>query len=170
MSDLNWIKDLVRAEQQMEDAGLVDMSAGFDPEHAILSESVSFMNSLRESFIQAASAFNQMRGLAVGGIKIYGISQTQADFMLFRHGFKLLFTLKKNGVVAVRFQNQGSGFVPGAAASSEKIEESATTNEDIIEAKWGAFGQIIWTYKRLPVSADYMVRYYMSRFVKESAK
>jgi hypothetical protein len=28
---LNWIKDLVRAEQQMEESGVVDYTSGFDP-------------------------------------------------------------------------------------------------------------------------------------------
>lgn len=168
MKDLSWVKDLVRAEQQMEEAGMVDFTAGFDPEKTIHDESVHFLNSLKESFIEYASAFNQLRGLAVGGIKIYGISKTEADFMLFRNGFKLIFSLKQPGVIGVSFQSQGVGFVPGTATV-----DKTTTNiidEDLIEAHWGAYHEIVWTHDKLPIKLEFLVRHYMTRFTRESAR
>lgn len=163
-----WIKDLVRAEQQMEESGVVDFSAGFDPEKNLNFETLAFLSKIKEQFIEAASAFNQMKGAAFGGIKVYGIAKTESDFMLFRNGFKLIFSKRQAGSIAISFQYQGAGFVPGASAV-EKIADSLM-NEDKLEARWGAFGEIIWTHKELPVNADYMVRYYLSRFIKESAK
>lgn len=168
MNKFEWIKDLVRAEQQMEETGLVDFSAGFDPEKNLSEQTSEFMNKLKDSFVEAASAFNQMKGAAFGGIKIYGIAKTESDFMLFRNGFKLIFTKKQPGSIVVNFQYQGAGFVPGTSAV-DKVADSLM-NEDRLEARWGAFGEIIWTHKELPVNLDHLTRYYMSRFIRESAK
>lgn len=166
--DLNWIRDLVQAEQQMEEAGLVDIQAGFNPDQLLEKETVKLLNQLKENFVENSTAFNQLRGLSVGGIKIYGISKTQADFMLFRNGYKLIFMTKQPGLIIVRFQSQGAGFMPGTTASDKIVDQLMT--EDQLEAKWGAFGEIIWTYHKQPINAEYLVRYYLSRFIKESAK
>src|SRR4051812_1889016 len=91
MDRISWIKDLVLAEQQMEDSGIIDMSAGFDAEKELEDATIEFLADLKTGFIEAASTFNQLKGSALGTIKIYGISKTRADFMLFRNGFKLIF-------------------------------------------------------------------------------
>jgi hypothetical protein len=163
-----WIKDLVRAEQQMEESGVVDFSAGFDPDKQLHDQTINFLTQIKDAFVEHASAFNQMKGAAFGGIKIYGIAKTDADFMLFRNGFKLIFSMKTAGLINIGFQYQGSGFVPGTAAA-EKIAESLM-NEDKLEARWGAYGEIIWTHKELQVNSQYLVRYYLTRFIRESAK
>ena len=90
MTELNWLKELVRFEQDLEESGMVDFSAGFDPNKELIIQSVRFMNDLKEKFVDYASTFNELKGGAIGGIKIYGISNTQADFMLFRNGYKLI--------------------------------------------------------------------------------
>ncbi len=166
---MSWLKELVRAEQEMEESGVVDVSAGFDPETVLAEQSKEFLQVLKDLFIQYTSAFNQMKGVAFGGVKIYGIAKTTTDFMLFRNGYKLIFSLKKPGQVSITFNHQGtSGFVAGTKVSEEVIE--SLMNEDRIEARWGAFGQIIWTHKELEVNQEHLVRYYLSRFVRESAK
>lgn len=152
----------------MEESGVVDFSAGFDPEKQLQSQTTAFLTQLKDDFVEFSSAFNQMKGSAFGGIKIYGIAKTDSDFMLFRNGFKLLFTMKTPGLISVNFQYQGAGFVPGTAAA-DRVAESLM-NEDKLEARWGAFGEIIWTHKELQVNAEYLVRYYLARFIKESAK
>lgn len=168
MGKLDWIKELVRAEQQMEESGVIDFGAGFDPEKQLNAQTQEFLLKLKDTFVESASAFNLMKGAAFGGIKIYAIANTESDFMLFRNGFKLIFTKKQAGTVSVNFQYQGAGFVPGANAA-ERIAESLM-NEDRIEARWGAYGEIVWTHKELPVNVDFLVRYYVTRFIRESAK
>ncbi len=166
---MSWLKELVRAEREMEESGVVDVSAGFDPETVLADQSKEFLERLKDLFIQYTSAFNQMKGVALGGVKIYGIAKTAADFMLFRNGYKLIFSLKQSGQISITFNHQGStGFVPGAQVSEEVID--SLMNEDRIEARWGAFGQIIWTHKELEINQDHLVRYYLSRFIRESTK
>jgi hypothetical protein len=168
MDKLAWIKDLVRAEQKMEESGVVDFSFGFDPQQLLVNESIGFLNNLKNAFIEASASFNQLKGSSVGRIKIYGISNTHADFMLFRNGFKLIFSLKEPGVVGIRFHYVGAAFTQVGAASDNGAP--VTNDENILFARWGAFGDLDWTYQEQPVKPDYLVRYYMTRFIRESAK
>ncbi len=169
MDKLSWIKDLVRAEQKMEESGVVDYGFGFDPQALLLSESTEFLETLKAAFIESSSSFNQLKASTVGRVKIYGISNSVADFMLFRNGFKLIFALKEPGVISIRFHFVGAGFVqmPAATDNGAKIPSG---EEDHLIARWGAFGDLVWTYQEQNVKADYLVRYYMTRFIRESAK
>ena len=163
MEKLSWIKELVLAEQQMEEAGVVDMEAGFDPARQLEEATIDFINDLKAAFVEAASAFNQLKGSTLGHLRIYGISKTQADFMLFRNGYKLIYSLRQPGLITVTYSSAGTHFVPGAVK-----EESAPSDQ--LRAAWGAFGQLVWTYNEHQINIDYLVRYYMSRFVKDSAR
>jgi hypothetical protein len=169
---LGWIKELVRAEQRMEESGVIEFGPTFDPAQILLTESVAFMNELKVIFVDAASAFNQLKGSSLGRVKIYGIANTHADFMLFRNGFKLIFALKEPGAVSVRFHYVGAGFQPAGAAVTPGGGAVATHvgEEDLLIARWGAFGDLNWTYQEQAIKTDYLVRYYLTRFVRESAK
>lgn len=164
MSRLDWIKELVHAEQQMEEAGVVDMTAGFDPQKQMEEATVDFLMDLKLAFVEVASAFNQMKSSGLGHIKIYGISKTKADFMLFRNGYKLIFSMSKPGEIRC-FQTATN---PQFYFQSNNEEPSADVQN--LTAEWGAFGQMSWSYKGQPINLDYLVRYYVSRFVKDSAK
>ena len=166
MEKLTWIKELVLAEQQMEEAGVVDMEAGFDPTRQVEDATLDFIGDLKAAFVEAAAAFNAMKGSPVGHIRIYGISKTKADFMLFRNGYKLIFSMRQPGLITVSHSSAGAHYIPGQV----KNENGPTTNQDLLRATWGAFGQLIWTYNDHEINLDYLVRYYMSRFVKDSAR
>ena len=168
MNKMDWIKDLVMAERKIEETGMFDMSIGLDEDH-LCRETIKFLLDIKSQFVDSASVFNQMRGLSVGGVKIYGISKTEADFMLFRNGYKLHFAMKHPGVISIRFAYQGASIMPGTTKKgSPQVEDSA--NEDTLEAKWGCFGELQWVHRNHPVNPAYLVRYYLSRFIKESAK
>lgn len=168
---LGWIKELVRAEQRMEESGVIEFGPAFDPSQILLGESSAFMNDIKVAFVDAASAFNQLKGSSLGRVKIYGIAKTHADFMLFRNGFKLIFSLKEPGAVSVRFHYLGAGFqTPGTPIAPGAAAVSQTGEEDILMARWGAFGDLNWTFREQPIKIDYLVRYYLTRFIRESAK
>jgi hypothetical protein len=164
MDKLSWIKDLVKIEQQMEESGMVDFSADFDPHKHLFNESLQSLEDLKTSFIETATAFNQLKTTQLGRIKIYGISNTHADFMLFRNGFKLIFSLREPGLIGIRFHYSGSQFI------GKNADGSMTSDEDILQARWGPFGDLIWTFQEQPIKIHYLIRYYMTRFVRESAK
>lgn len=165
MDKINWIKDLVLAEQQMEETGVIDVSIGFDPEKHLEEATLEFMKDLKAAFVEAASAFNQLKGSSIGTLKLYGISKTEADFMLFRNGFKLIFSILSPGMIRVKFNNIGNPLF-NKSQNSGSIDDGG----DTLKARWRAFGELEWTYDEKRISLDYMIRYYISRFVKESTK
>lgn len=169
---LGWIKELVRAEQRMEESGVVEFGPAFDPSQILMGESVAFMNEIKVALVDAASAFNQLKGSSLGRVKIYGIANTHADFMLFRNGFKLIFSMKEPGAVSVRFHYVGAAFQPAGAPLTQGAGavSAAMGEDDLLVARWGAFGDLNWTYLEQPIKVDYLVRYYLTRFIRESAK
>ena len=156
-----WIRQLIQAEQAMEERGVVDISPG-DGDLHLEGETIDFLQDLKSAFIEAAAAFNQFKNTNIGTIKIYGIAKTQADFMLFRNGFKLIFSMQKPGEVHIYYSHLG-GHVTGQSESSHQAT-------DIVRAHTKAFGQLAWMYENQDVRLDHMVRFYMTRFVKESTK
>ncbi len=161
MDKMSWIKDLVRTEQQMEESGMIEISTGFEPEKHLLNETLMFLAQLKREFVDASTAFNQLKGSPLGRIKVYSISQTEADFMLFRNGFKLIFAMKQPGTIAMTF-NRAQGINPAF--------EATRPDEEFLMAKWGPFGDLVWSYNNQPIKVDYLVKYYATRFVHESAK
>jgi len=164
MNNLDWIKELVLSEQQMEDSGVINLSA-VDPEAHLEEQTLEFMRDIKTVFIEASATFNQLKGSAAGTVKIYGISNTKADFMLFRNGYKLIFALRRAGEIEVYNSLMTSHYL---AASSEPEAKSA--ERDALRDHWGAFGELQWHYKNLPVKLDFLVRHYLTRFIRESAK
>jgi hypothetical protein len=169
---ISWIKELVKAEQQMEESGLVDMSFGFDPERVLVTESIQFLLALKTEFVDSSTSFNELKPSALGRIKIYGIAKTHADFMLFRNGFKMIFSLKAPGQISVRFNFIGTNYIPTPGSSTDNAPASNANvmEENIVEARWAAFEELIWTYKGQPLKLEYMVRHYMTQFIRESSK
>lgn len=171
MDKMQWIKDLVKAEQAMEESGVIDVTAGFDPNKHLSEATFDFMRDLKAAFVESAATFNQLKGSTLGTIKIYGISNTVADFMLFRNGYKLIFTVAGPGVLSVRFNTIGNQFFPQPQAEGSPSQASQTSSSgDVLKASWGAFGELNWTYDGKPINLDYLVRYYMTRFIRESTK
>ncbi len=165
-NNIDWIKDLVRGEQQMEEAGIVDFSPAFDPANILLKGTVEFLQNIKTQFIRSATVFNQLRGGSQGLIKVYGISKTHCDFMLFRNGYKLIFSMAEAGKILIQFHHMATPFM----AESNSKTSGPMTAHSVLEAQWGAFGELVWTNKSKPVNERYLVRYYLKHFVHNSTK
>lgn len=172
MHKLDWVKDLVRAEEKMEETGVVDLSIGFDNERTLAKESLELLQVLKNEFIEASATFNEMKTSPLGRIKIYGIAKTQCDFMLFRNGFKMIFSLQQPGEVSIRFNFLGPGLnipteaaIPGSAARAQTLME-----EHKLIAKKGPFGELVWTFNQQEIRIDSVVRFHMTLFIRESSK
>jgi hypothetical protein len=167
MKNLEWVRDLVEAERRMEESGIIDLSAMPDESRDLKEKTNEFLKVVKENFIDYATAFNNLKNSTVGSVKIYGISNTVADFMLFRNGYKLLFSAIEPGRIAINFQTGNAQFLPSQPGTSATFSPGT---EEFLDAKYGPFGEMSWTYRGTPVNPDYLVRYYLSRFVRESAK
>jgi hypothetical protein len=155
----------------MEETGMVDLSVGIDSERALLQETVHFISDLKNAFIEASVAFNELKASALGRLKIYGIAKTPADFMLFRNGYKMVFSLKDPGVVSIRFNFLGPGaHIPSVIPTAQASTAVSLIEEHILKAKLGAFGDLQWTFNGDIVKLDHVVRYHMTLFIRESAK
>lgn len=165
MDKLSWLKDLIRADQEMEDSGVIDPTAGYNPEAEVAEETVRFLEDMKDTFVEFISAFNQMKANPQGRIKVYSISKTRADFMLFRNGYKAVFAMKEPGRIGISFSHVGSSFfIPGKEVESQRVQE------DFLESQIGAFGKISWSFQGFPINIEYMVKFYLTRFIRESVK
>ena len=166
---ISWIRDLVRAEENMEETGIVEVGSKVDTDRLLIQESLSFLQSLKNEFVEVSSAFNELKSSPLGRIKIYGIAKTHADFMLFRNGFKMIFSLKSAGQISIRFNFIGPNYIPSQIPTAQR-SNTPMMEEHIIEAKLGAFDDIQWTFQNQSVKLPNVVKYHLSLFVKESAK
>ena len=167
-----WIKELVRQEQNIEREGKVSLPATTPSREDLLQHTTEFMHQLRSAFTEQCAVFNHLKGF-VGSVRIYGIDKTQADFMLFRHGHKMIFSVRDPGLISIRIVF--NTHVLGRNLSSpdpDKKEEQPRQEEaaDFIKGYWGAFNELKWTYNDQGINIDYLIRYYFSLFVKNSMK
>ena len=71
MDKMQWIKDLVKAEQAMEESGVIDVTAGFDPNKHLNEASFDFINRSFSHFFQlgpVARPCNPSHGRLVHGM------------------------------------------------------------------------------------------------------
>ncbi|MYE07791.1 MAG: hypothetical protein F4X95_03465 [Oligoflexia bacterium] len=160
--ETNWIKDLVRLEQNMETAGEISLPETQPSKEQLIEHTLEFMRQLRTAFAAHAAVFNHIKGF-LGSLRIYGIADTQADFMLFRHGHKLVFSVREPGLISVRMK-----FNDQLLNNSNKTPNEEPS--DFIKGEWGPFNELKWTYKDQKINIDYLIRYYMTVFVKTSVK
>lgn len=168
---INWIQDLVKAEERMEETGVVDMSIGYDNEKYLTHETLQFLQIMKNQMIDAANSFNDLKASPLGRIKIYGIAKTQADFMLFRNGYKMIFSYKAPGVISVRFNFLGpSQYISAQVPTANASVTSQLMEEHQIIAKKGPFHDMVWTFQEQPIQIEAAVRYHVTLFIRESAK
>jgi hypothetical protein len=167
---LDWVSELVKAEDQMEATGTVDLRLGFESDRYLYEETIKFLNQLKHEFIEAAGAFNQLKSSPLGRIKIYAVAQTQADFMLFRNGYKMIFAMKKPGEISVKFNFLLNALSETQVYTTQSGATKAPFDENVLTAKRGAFGELIWSFENREVRIAPAVRYYLTLFIRESAK
>ncbi len=159
--DNTWIKNLVRMEQDMEARGQMPQPETTPSKEELAEQTHEFMRQLRTAFTNHCSVFNHIKGF-LGSLRIYGIAKTKTDFMLFRHGHKLIFSVKNPGLISIRMNfNTPLNNIPST---------NSTESADFIKGEWGAFNELKWTHNNNPINIDYLIRYYMSFFVKNSVK
>lgn len=162
-----WIRELVSADEQLEKSVMIDMNLGLDTQRILVNETIAFLFRLKTDFAEASATFNELKPTTLGRIKVYGIAKTHADFMLFRNGYKMIFAIKNAGLISVRFHYVGNLAIP-QPNQSENV--TIIMEEQLFEAKWGAFEEVLWTFKNLSFKAEYLIRHYMTLFIKESSR
>lgn len=172
----DWIHELIKTEELMEESGVIDMNATpIDTDRALIGAALTFLTELKKEFHEALEIFNDLKHHSTSKIKLYGIAKTPADFMLFRNGLKLIFSLKQPGVISIRthFMNPGIPAVSAMQLMGSSIPQPISSpryqsEEALLEMKWGVFDEVMWTYKNHAVKIESIVKHYLTQFIRDS--
>ena len=163
-----WIHDLAKAELHPEAEALLQLGKDLDPQQLVEESSLEFLTELKASFVDYLHTFNAYSesGQKFAELKIYGIAQTAADFMIFRNQIKLLVSNTAHGVISFSFSRhvRGGVSVDGRADSSH---QDLGQPQDLV-AQVGPFRDVYWTFQGEKVTAQQVARFYFSEFVRTS--
>lgn len=164
-----WIENLALEELNMEESGVINFASHLDPMHMLESSSIEFVEKLKERFEIYVSKFNQLRTHQddkTKTIKIFKISNTVNDFMLFRNSLKLVIARKSPDVISLGFLSNSGGLF----AARLNFENSSQKKIHEIKAHVGPFNNIYWKFQGENVEIDSLVRHYLTEFIKHSAR
>lgn len=162
-----WIENLALEELNMEESGIISFNNHLNPSFLLEESSIDFMNQLRDRFEIYVSRFNEYRGVQNGGIKIFKISNTVNDFMLFRNSLRLIFARKAHDLITIGFLSNGKDLF-SARLSQDEDHGAPTLHE--VRAHVGPFNKITWRFAGEVVDPDALVRHYLTEFIKNSAR
>lgn len=155
----SWVEELALAERRAERTGVVDFTNSYQKQELLKQLTREFTSELSKAFRESVEKFNHLRKAPAHAIQFYRVSKTADDFMIFRNGVKLIVSGARAGRVLFAFnQYMGQIFAPTQSASIE------------IEADWGPFDQLFWSYKGERVRIEEIVRYFMTEFTRQSFK
>lgn len=161
MTNFEWIEKLVKDETGLEQRGEYDLYSTFDQNSVLKEQTISFLSELRHISQEMVNAFNAFRG-EKNTIKVFQISGTEADFMIFRNSLKLLFSQKKPGEIGINFLTIKNGMI------EEQRSKENTKDGEILKASIGPFNEAHWFYREHNVNPRSLMKYYFIEFVKNS--
>ena len=164
----DWIENLALDELNMDEAGIIHFDDHLNIEQILEESSLDLMNQIRDLIEVYTTRFNEYRGSSDQGpqIKIFKISNTVNDFMLFRNSLKLVFARKANDVISIGFISNTGGLYAARLNSSGPALNQAHE----IRAHVGAFNKITWQFQGEILDLDSMARHYLTEFIKNSAR
>ena len=176
-SQQGWIHELAQGEIHPDAEKLLQLGKSFDPQQLVEESSIDFLTDLRDLLTDFCRTFNSYSesGTRFSEIKLYGIAQSAADFMLFRNQIKLIFMNSAHGVIQMSFSQHlragvaidGFDQPSGAYANPSAALASLGPHQELL-AQVGAFRDIYWTYRGEKVSPDQVGRFYFAEFIKAS--
>ena len=170
-TDLGWVHELAKNELNPEDANIFNAANQFDPKQIIEESTIQFLEELRDLFTIYSRVLNgySENNSRFSDVKIYGVTQTPADFMLFRNNVKLVFANTAHGIISATFikHNREQLAIDGTVVNQNSLIPGARDNQDII-AQLGPFLDVRWTFQGEVINPERLVKYYFVEFVKVS--
>lgn len=164
-----WIEQLALDEINAEESGIINFNEHLNPDRLLEEASLELMEELKELFEVFVTRFNELRGSneGTGSIKIFKISNTINDFMLFRNSLKLVVARKSLDVITIGLlSNSGGAF----AARINSQNPTADRKLHEIRAHVGPFNRISWRFMGEEVDRQALCRHYLTEFIKHSAR
>lgn len=159
-----WIEALALEELNMEMSGVVNFNEHLTPGAALEESSIRFMDELKDHLELFASKFNEYRG-ANAQIKIFKISNTVNDFMLYRNSLRLIINRRASDTIAIGFLTGGGEILPARLGGNVP----SVNGPHEIKAHVGAFNEITWRFRGEIVNTEAISRFYISEFIRNSA-
>jgi len=159
----HWLKRLVENETELLRTGSGDFISHQDHRKVVEEATMEFMLELKEEFLNCVDLFNSYRGGShlPNSVKIFNISNTQADFIIFRNTMKLVVSNPALGVINFSFVNRANTFTKAPVKSKKE-------GYDLI-AQLYPFNDLAWTFHGERINIEAVVRYLFTDFVKSSA-
>ena len=164
----DWIKNLALDELNMDESGVIHFNDHLNIDQILEESSLHLMNQIRDLTEVYVTHFNEYRGKNNQSlqIKLFKISNTVNDFMLFRNSLKLIFARKANDMVTIGFLSNTGGLYAARLNHSDPTLNKAHE----IRAHIGPFNKITWRFQGDILDLDSMVRHYLTEFIKNSAR
>jgi len=169
-----WIHELARAEVFPEAEQFLDSGKSYDPRRLVEESTIGFMAELKDLLGEHVKIFNGYSdtGKKFPEARVYQVSQTAADFMIFRNQIKLVISNSGHGVIRFSFSRhtQQSTIVNGRSKSAELSGSSGLGASIEIEARVGALRDIYWVLGEDRVTPDQLARFYFTDFIRASRR
>ena len=174
-SDSSWLHELAKNELNPEAANIFNSMNQFDPRQLIEESSIEVLENLRDHFSDYSRILNSYAetGSKFNEIKIYGITNTPADFMVFRNNVKLVFSNTAHGIINVAFNQHVRGDLAVDGTNLQKNISAAEAHKltsqprDLI-AQIGPFLDVQWIFQGERVNFEQLAKFYFIEFVKIS--
>ncbi|OFZ73183.1 MAG: hypothetical protein A2451_16830, partial [Bdellovibrionales bacterium RIFOXYC2_FULL_39_8] len=138
-----WIENLALEELNMEESGVIHFADNFSPVHHLEEASIEFMDNLRDRFEIYITKFNEFRGNNSAGdqVRVFKISNTINDFMVYRNSLRLIVARKANDLISIGFlSSSGEVFSPKISAGRSAVVENSKVPLEIM-AHLGPFNK-----------------------------
>ena len=167
--NVSWIENLALEEVNMEESGIIRFHDHLNTQQLLEESSLNFVNKLKDRFEFYVSLFNQYRSNrdTSRSIKVFRISNTINDFILFRNSLKLIVARRAPDVISIGFLSNNGGLF-SARLANEATQSVHAIHE--IKAHVGPFNTISWRFQGEPVEVESLVKYYLTEFVKNSSR
>jgi len=153
-----WLQNLVEQEKTWEASGIIDGTQNDDISNALNQSSIDFVDDLKHLFESYIHLFNELRGTEIPNkqIKIFKLSNTANDFILFRNSLKLMVFRKNADVIGI-----------GLFMGNTPIDQHHSHE---LKAHVGPFKKISWQIHGEDVDPQALVQEYLTEFIKQSTQ
>ena len=167
--NISWIESLALEEVNMEESGIIRFNDHLNTQGLLEESSLNFVNKLKDRFEFYVTLFNQYRTHKdqSRAIKVFRISNTVNDFMLFRNSLKLIVARRSLDVISIGFLSNSGGLF-SARMENDSTQSTHAIHE--IKAHVGPFNSINWKFQGENVEVESLVKYYLTEFIKHSSR
>jgi hypothetical protein len=164
----SWIENLALDEINMDESGIINFNEHLNPIKHLEESSIEFMEDLKELFEIFVAKFNELRSAGDNSqsIKVFKISNTVNDFMLFRNSLKLVVARRNADLITIGFLSNTTGIF------SARLSDTPSVSNELheIRANVGPFNEITWRFNGELIDKKAMVKHYLTEFIKHSAR